>query len=157
MGGFKQYLLSLISAAIICALLNKFPFKAESAKMVIRLMSTVFLLITAFSPFIELGSIDWFEYPEHIRDEADVIIADVQASVADETKKYISDRIRAYIVDRAATYGATVDVQVNVADQGTMHPDAVVITGNISPYGKNALKNMIITELGIPEEKQIWN
>lgn len=156
MDEFKQYLMALMSAAIICALFNKLSFKTQSLKMLIRLISTVFLLITAFSPFIELGSFNWMEYPEYMREDANEIIAAVQVSVAEETEKYISDRIRAYIVDRAATYGATLDVQVNITDRETMIPDTVTIIGNISPYGKNALKNMIIMELGIPEENQIW-
>ena len=156
MYGFKQYLLSLLSAAIICAILNKFSFKAESINSLIRLMSTVFLLITAFSPFVNIGTVSWLEFPVNIQDDAKSIISDVQVSVTDERIKYISDKVGAYIVDRAATYGASVMVRVNITDREKMLPDTVIISGNISPYGKNALKNMIETELGIPEEKQIW-
>ena len=156
MEGVHRYLVSLLAAAIICSLATKISIQFSTIKMLIRLISAVFLLLTAVTPLLKIDINGIVAIPNMPSDEASALINDVKSTVEEDTRKYIIERTQSYIRDRAAGYGATVSVVVELTDNGKKLPDKVTITGSISPYGKTALKRIIAAELGIPEDKQIW-
>ena len=75
---------------------------------------------------------------------------------ADALRQCITDRTEAYILDKACSYGAQLQVAVTVANGEVPVPEAVVIKGNVSPYAKSRLQQIMISDLGIPKENQTW-
>ena len=89
--------------------------------------------------------------------DASNIIDDAKSCVEQETVKIIIAQSQAYIEDKAADYGAKITAVVSATDPNTLVPDAVTISGNVSPYTKNLLQRIIYEDLGIQEDKQTWN
>ena len=75
---------------------------------------------------------------------------------SDAMQEIISAETCAYILDKATELGAEISVEVQLTDENLPVPKSVFLEGNISPYGKKQLTGWMETELGIPEEHQIW-
>jgi hypothetical protein len=69
----------------------------------------------------------------------------------------IKTAAESYILDKAAHYGAQLQVDVAVTAGSIPTLSAVRISGQISPYGKRMLTELIQNDLGIAEEDQIWS
>ena len=74
--------------------------------------------------------------------------------VALRRREGICERLEAYILDKAAALGADVSVRFTLDDQDL--PRTVTLTGSCTPAQKQALARVLAEDLGIPEERQIW-
>ena len=79
-----------------------------------------------------------------------------QASVHDQTVSIIKEKTEAYILEKAESLGLDISVEINFGEADSMVPTEVRISGPVSPYAKDQLSKTISTDLGIPEERQIW-
>ena len=66
----------------------------------------------------------------------------------------IKSRVQAYILDKADSFGTSLEVEV-ILDQDHI-PVSVELQGNISPYARAQLTEIIEEDLGIPKEHQLW-
>ena len=71
-------------------------------------------------------------------------------------RQIITDETRAYIMDKARSYGAEIQVEITLSRANPPVPEGCTIWGQISPYVKQQLKKILITDLGIPEENHLW-
>ena len=152
----RQYIISVLSATIISALAVRFSGKQQATAGIVKLISAVFLLITAISPLVKFQLQDISDYVDMIDVDADNIITDAQSQAETETAAIITDRTQAYIKDKAATYGADVTVTVEISQPDSLIPDTITIEGEVSPYIKEVLQKTITDDLGIREDRQIW-
>jgi hypothetical protein len=87
-------------------------------------------------------------------------IADAIGTGEQEREKALSDIIRqevvTYILRQAKMLHADVAVDVILSDTSMPVPEYVRISGNVAPYAKQQLINIIERELGVAEENQIW-
>ena len=156
MTDLRSYFLSVISAALITAIVRRLMGDKGSAAAVCKLMSGLVLTFTVLSPLVNLnlsgmnGFTDAYAY-----DAQQAVTFGTQIS-ADALEKSIKEKTEAYILDKAKQYDAELSVQVMLTDETIPKPKSVVISGNISPYAKNALQNIIRTDLGVDKEYQIW-
>ena len=70
--------------------------------------------------------------------------------------QFIKERTQSYILDKAQSLNAVLDVEVTLSDDEIPVPVKVCITGKVSPYARGRLENLIIEDLGIEKENQIW-
>ena len=157
MDSLKQYLIGILAAAIIGAIVMHVCDKHLFSANIIKLIVAIFISLNAIAPFLkfDIGSV-----PDHLQDfdiEANQIAEDAKSAVHKETVAVIIQRTEAYIEEKATLYGATVSADVSISSADSFVPDSVVITGNISPFGKISLKKIIEDDLAIPEDKQTWN
>ena len=89
--------------------------------------------------------------------DADEIVSEAQNQSRNELLSIIIEKTETYIVNKAATYDAEITVSVSISEPDTLLPDTMSIEGEVSPYIKEILQNVIAEDLGIPKEKQIWN
>ena len=156
MTDLRSYFLSVISAALITAIVRRLMGDKGTAAAVCKLMSGLVLTFTVLSPLVNLnlsgmnGFTDAYAY-----DAQQVVTFGAQIS-ADALEKSIKEKTEAYILDKAKQYDAELSVQVMLTDETIPKPKSVIISGSISPYAKNALQNIIRTDLGVDKEYQIW-
>ena len=156
MTDLRSYFLSVISAALITAIVRRLMGDKGTAAAVCKLMSGLVLTFTVLSPLVNLnlsgmnGFTDAYAY-----DAQQAVTLGAQIS-ADALEKSIKEKTEAYILDKAKQYDAELSVQVMLTDETIPKPKSVVISGSISPYAKNALQNIIRTDLGVDKEYQIW-
>lgn len=154
MAGFSGYVLSVISAAIIVAIITSFFDGKSGIFGIIKLVSGLFLTFVIISPLTKLDFSIVNDYLEEFTLEG-VEAASVGENLAhDAEADIISGRVQAYILDKANSFGAQLDVEV-VLDQDNI-PVSVKLGGNISPYAKAQMATIITEDLGVSKEHQLW-
>ena len=157
MDNIRQYILTVLSAGIIASIAIRFTAKLQTIGNIIRLVCSVFILTTITSPFLDFKMQDITGYINSFDSDAKDIITEAKSHVEQESISIITERAQAYIEDKAADYGAKITAVVSATDPNTLVPDAITISGNVSPYTKAILQRVIREDLGIQEDKQTWN
>ena len=157
MDTIRQYILSVLSAAIITSLLVRFANKHEAVGGIIKMIASIFLSIAVVSPVMKMQISDISEYVGDLELDANGIIFDAKAQAENETVSIILEKTQAYIEDKAATYGAEITAKVRTTEPDLFRPDIIEIEGSVSPYVKEILQDVIANDLGIQEDNQIWN
>lgn len=156
MDQIRQYLLSILTASVICAILIRLTEKQNFTSAVLKLITALFLSVTLISPLLRLQLGDITSYIGDLETDANSIINDSQLAAAKGKAAIIKEQSEAYILNKAASYGIDISVCVTISDPTTMLPDSVTLEGEVSPYTKQLLQNCIAEELGIPKENQLW-
>ena len=152
----RAFILSIIAAAIICALVTKIsPEKGLHAAM-LKLTCGVFLAFSILYPVtgLRIGKIG---------NLAAGIEADGAQAVAvgeEHSKKILSSvikqRTQAYILDKAASLNVQLQVEVTLSDDDIPVPVAARLEGKISPYAKASLQRILTEDLGMKKEQLTW-
>lgn len=153
MEGFQQYILSLIIAALICAVLNGFVSDGSSREW-IRLLCGVYLLITVAGPLPGFKTISLSDYIAIYQQEADSLAKEGQSQMEQAFSQIIKSETEAYIFDKASKYDA--DLKITVTISKDFLPVSAELEGEIPTPSRKELEKILETELGITKEHQIW-
>ena len=156
MQSIREYLLGVIAAAIICAVVSQISGKGSFLAAAIKLITGAFMLVVLISPIkhIQIRPANLFS---DISLQADEITAAAAETTQESMASIIKEQTRAYILDKADQYGAALTVDVTLSDADIPTPISVKISGKVSPYTKKMLSGIIANDLGIATEAQIWN
>lgn len=157
MDNIRQYLLSIVAAAVIAALAVSLVDKKSTHAAIIKLLASVFLSITVISPWTKIQFDDLSSYFDSLELSAGSIAEEGSNMASKETAAIISSRMEAYILDKASSLGFHPEVTVVLTESPPYTPCSVTLRGTASPYAKNRLQQIILNDLGIPEEEQSWN
>ena len=155
MGFLRQYLLSILTAAIICAIISMLTKRHQAISGIIKMISTIFLSVTIFSPLMDLKIDDNFAFPAQFSQEAEKIISSAQTDIHYETEEIIINQTESYILEKAALYGVNLDVSIKL-NNDTGVPASVILCGMVAPGAKQRIQDLIVEEIGIPKEEQVW-
>ena len=156
MNSVGAYILRLTAAAVICGLISGVVGTKGALASIVKLMTGLFLCFSVISPFLKVNVGNLTGYLEDLQVNGDEIVAEGETAVKRELETIIKSKTEAYILDKAASYGAELAVEVSVDSSETPVPNAVRVSGQISPYGKKQLQQIIANDLGIALEAQIW-
>lgn len=156
MDDIRQYLLSITAAAVICSLITSIMGKKGTYAAIVRMLCGLFMAITMISPLIQIQLSDFSFYYGSIMTEADAAAANGSLMANEAVAAIIKSETETYILDKALSMGLSIEVEVTLSDSGTQHPYKVRLSGTASPYARQKLKEMIASDLGIPEENQAW-
>lgn len=151
----RQYLLSIVGAAIICSIAKNISNEKTLSGAMLRLVAGIIMTVTVLAPVVNLDLNDLPLMTANFMDEASAIAAEGEEMAASARNAIISDRAEAYILDKAAAFGAALEVEVTISD-GTMMPEGARIKGAISPYAKLQLQRIMEQDLQIAKENQQW-
>ena len=151
----RQYLLSIVGAAIICSIAKNISNEKTLSGAMLRLVAGIIMTVTVLAPVVNLDLNDLPLMTTNFMDEASTIAAEGEEMAASARNAIISDRAEAYILDKAAAFGAALEVEVTISD-GTMMPEGARIKGAISPYAKLQLQRIMEQDLQIAKENQQW-
>lgn len=156
MDTLRTYLLTVVSASIICALVINFLGKKSPYSPIIMLLSGLFLSITVISPLTKLNLDNISSYFDDFGTEASAAVYDGTNMANTSVAAIIKENTEAYILDKANSFGATVNVDVSLNDDTPPLPVSVVIRGAVAPYVKVKIQEIIENDLAIPKENQSW-
>lgn len=152
----RQYLIKIISAALICAVVNSFVGKKGALTAALKLLSGLFMAFTVISPLVSVRIQDFTNYLDELSVDSSQCVTAGETMAESTLAGIIKTKTEAYILDKAENYGAVLYVEVNVDGSDLPVPSTVSIKGNISPFGRAQLEKIIADELGIALEDQTW-
>ena len=158
MDGMRTWLLSLIFAAVLCAVARAL-MPEGAVKRVGGLVCGLVLLSAALAPAVRLSPAaaeDWLSQLSAGQEEGE---AELRRALEAGMKDIIEREFAAYIVDKAAEWGLTVTAEVECAasEDGLYLPCRAEVAGPLSQADRSRLTGMIREDLGIPEEGQTYH
>ena len=153
MAGLRSWLLALVAASLICALADALMPKG-AVKRVGRLVCGLVLPSAILSPLagldVESGQ-SWLE--RHLA-SVEFQRAALEEEVNGQMKVIIEQEYAAYIVDKAAQLGAACSARTECRRDGGLYlPQRVEVTGAVPPPLQAELVQIIVRDLGVPEEQ----
>lgn len=145
----KSYLLRLICAAIVCALVRAMAGEGQGLR---KLACGAFLVLTALSIPMkpELPDLDL----NNIFREAETAVREGTAQAESSRGAIIKEALEAYIWNKAAALELAVTVRVELQEDES--PGSVVLTGHGPARARRELTQTLIRELGLGEEDVVW-
>lgn len=153
MNQLTRYILSVTAAAVLVSILRIMAGEGVMGKLT-KLLTGLFLAVTVLSPLVQLEIPDPSGWLEDYLADGDEAARAGEVLAKEYSHAIISEEIEAYILDKAASIGASLAVEVRLDDGGL--PETVTLTGSISPGCRAQLSRMVLEELGVGEEAQIW-
>lgn len=151
----KEYIFSVVCAAVLCAAVADMVEKKGSSGQILKLICGVFLSFTVIRPVTEVELEEFTLFTADIAADAFQISDQGQNQSYNEMEAIITGEIAAYILDKASDFSQ--DLQVDVKLDENLIPVRVFLSGSISPGGKLQLEETIEKDLGIAKEDQIWS
>lgn len=148
------YILSLISAAMITAVICSFFEGKGGTAGIIQIICGLFLSFVVISPLTNLDFSGLERYLDSFSLEASCVAESGKNMAMEAEGDIIKTSVQSYIMDKAETLGASITAEV-MLDQDNI-PVSVELEGNLSPYAKARITGIITDDLGITKEHQIW-
>ena len=156
MEGVREYLLSVTAGAILCGILGSLVGEKGAFSGLYKLISGLVLCFLMISPLVNIELSDFTQFADDLISQGDQAVREGEESRDQMLRQIITDETRAYIMDKARSYGAEIQVEVTLSQSDPPTPESCIITGSLSPYVRQQLKKILITDLGIPEENHTW-
>ena len=152
----RSYILSVIAAAILCALSLRITGKQGSAAAVMRFVCGMVMAAVVVQPIGASVIPDLRGYFTDLEAQVSQTVALGTENSKQMLAQRIQSEIQTYIQDKASLLGAALDVTVEVDNGELPVPVGVVLRGAVSPSAKSVLSQLIEEELGIGKENQTW-
>lgn len=156
MDAIGSYLLHLFAAAAVCTVAIRILRSGGALTVIAKLLCGVFMIYSVMKPLPQLNIHEWGELETELNSRAQSAVAWGEETLKEALSDSIKEKIETYILEKAKEMDADLAVQVEVSDDDIPKPVAVRITGKVSPYAKTRLTDIMINDLGIQKEKQIW-
>lgn len=151
----KDFLATVIYAALICTVLSAIsPKKSASGKLITMLIG-IFFILSLLKPLLRLdySTLGMTNFPDS---NSETFVEDGVNSSSQMLRQVITERTCAYVMEKAASLGMQVSVSIDVTDDTMPVPCSATIQGAVSPYQRERLSYILENELNIPKERQKW-
>lgn len=156
MDRIAAYLMRILGAAVICGCVKSIlPGKGMISRM-IGLLCGLFLAFAVISPFAKLQIETVVPFGNDLHFSSDHLIAQGESQSMEAYREGIISRTEAYILDKAASLAPDLLVEVTLSEDSLSAPCEVTLIGEVSPYTKTLIRDMLETDLNIPREAQKW-
>ena len=147
-----EYVLQLCAGAFLVGILTVI----SGGKSQIKWICGLFLIFLVLSPVRQMDLDFVWELSEKSEQEAQSITQQAQEETFHQIREGIIERTRTYILDEAESLGADIQVVSLSLEEGGFIPVRVELQGDISPYDRMLLSDLLEEDLGIGKEGQIW-
>lgn len=156
MADLGRYIVSVSAAAIFCGILKSILPSKGACGSILRLLTGIFLSFAVIRPLaqVNIGALPVLSHT--YLSEAEAAALDGEVFSRDALADIIKSRTEAYILDKARLLQAELTVSVTLSGDMPPVPVSVRLSGNLSPYARSRLAEILQRELGIAKENQIW-
>ena len=156
MSVLKEYVVSIVAAAIVCAVARGLLGKKTATGRIAYLMSGILVAVTVIAPLRNISFYGVTDYWDDLSYDAQKYVNEGMALAAKQRIDIIKSQSEAYILDKANRMGLQIAVEVELDGYNGNIPCGVVISGNVSPYAREQLGSYMEDTLGIAKENQEW-
>ena len=157
MGAVRSWLLSLIAVSLACAVADAL-MPQGAVKRVGRLVCGLAMVLAILTPLARLDLEDSQRWLEDWLADTRLREEELSKQAGESLKSIIEAECAAYIVDKAAQLGADCGARVlcQATEDGIYLPVRTEVTGTLTVTIQRKLIQAIQTDLGVPEEQQIY-
>lgn len=155
MDPFREYLLRILTTAMICSVVQIYPPKGTCAELS-RLICGIALSVTVIGPLCRLDLSRQIEPLLSFSVEAEDIVADGEAMAQSALSERIRTETEAYIQNKAGQLGARILAEVTVSQDPLPVPVAAAVSGACTSHEQDRIREIISSDLGIPKENITW-
>ena len=152
----RNYLISVIAAAMICAIVTRLVGEKGSVGTLTKLVAGLFLSFTLIKPIASLEFSNLMGWTDEYEHNAAGMVADGENLRSKALSELIKQQTEEYILDKAQALDASLEVEVTLTQDEIPIPVKVRLSGKVSPYAKGRLQDIIKQDLGIEKENQVW-
>ena len=152
----KAYVLSILAAAVVCAVVQGVLNKKSVSGRMIHLLSGILMAVTVIAPLENISFRGVEDYWDNLSVDAQEYVSDGTAMAENQRIAIIKSQSEAYILDKANRMGLQITLEVELDENNGNVPCGVVISGAVSPYAREQLCAYMEDTLGIAKENQIW-
>ncbi len=156
MDSIRQYILSVIAAALLCGIINSLVGSKKASGKIVKLLTGLFMVLTLVAPWTKFNLLNIADITQYISADAQAAVTSGEEAAQNYMGEIIKQQTESYILDKASSLGLDVEVHVGLNGDTPPTPASVTITGTVSPYSKSILSRFIKNDLAIPEENQTW-
>ena len=153
MENLRQYMLSLICAALMCSILIKLAKSTINVEL-IRMLCGLFLLLCFLSPFYQTDFATITEGAFSYTEDAHIAVEEGKNLASEMMLQGITEELKTYILGKAEEMDLALSVEISLDQHGI--PIAVILHGSAEPYQKENIAHILQSDLGIPKENQTW-
>lgn len=153
MEALRQYVLSVVVAALICGILSGLVQNGP-AKDTVRLLCGLFLTITVLKPLTGWDTDHLMDISQTISLETSAVVTEGERLASKAVGDIIKEETEAYILDKASELNVELTVSAILNRENI--PVAAEIEGDVSPFARRRLTQVMETDLGITKENQQW-
>ena len=152
----SEFVLSVIAAALVVSLIGALADQKSTTGNLIKLVGGVFLALTLLQGFRHINLDRFFDRLEFYEIESESAAAFGENISAESLHDIIKSKTESYILDKARLYRANLTVEVTLSHDRIPIPVSVRLKGNVSPFTKYQLQQLIENDLAISKEDQTW-
>ncbi len=156
MDNIRQYIISVVSAAMICGILRSIFSGKGAVEALVKLVSSIFLAFVIIRPVTQIDLDPAGFFPDILSQKGQQAAVQGENLSREALSAIITGETEAYILDKAEELNLQLMVAVTLSDDPLPVPISVRLEGEVSPYAKASLMQTIEQELGIPKEDQQW-
>jgi len=156
MDGLRQYILSVIAAALISGIVIRLVNPKTQHGAIVKVLSGLFMVVTVISPLAKLRLSNISAYINDLEMASQSVTENGENMAYDSMCGIIKEQTESYILEKASSLRLQISVDVKLSNDTVPVPAEIVLTGDASPYAKAQLKVYIANEFGLSEECVIW-
>lgn len=155
MTALKQYILSIVCAAVICAVITGIT-KESGHSRILKLVCGIFLALQIIRPLPGISKLSLADLEPLCLEDAKALTEEGRRLARQEKEQVIIEETESYILSKAASQDPGFSVEVILSDGEDPIPESVVICGSLTEEEKQNLQKVLEEELAIAKENQIW-
>lgn len=157
MDELREYLLGIVAAAVLCGILSRLINPKSTVGIAVKLIAGFLLLLAVVSPWADIRLENVLDWADSITADGAYYVSQGEMMAEEKYRAGIKERTEAYIVDEAKALQCSLQAEVSVSADAMPVPESVILTGDASPYARQALIAVLTQSLGIGREDIIWN
>ena len=152
----KGYILSVVSVAIICAIVRSLLGGTSTTGRIVNLICGILMAVTVVAPLKDISFDMVGSFWNGVRYDAQKYVSEGTLMAENEISHIIKSQCEAYILDKANRMGLQITVEVELDENDRNTPCGVIVSGSVSPYAREQLSSYIEDTLGVCRENQKW-
>lgn len=157
MESIKDWMLGIVSAALICAAATSLIKSGDASGKMAKMLLGLFMALAVFQPMVDIRFDDIWQIGDEVWQQGQSSADTGKNAASHAWAEGIKASAEAYILDKAKNFDAQLTVNVTVDASSPPRLNGVQLSGQVSPYARKLLGDIIANELGIAEEDQQWN
>lgn len=156
MDSVKNYILSIVGAAIVCGVVKSLINEKTATGQMIKLLCGILITITVIRPLVNISFGTVTGYLDSLSVSGNLYVENGKTLAQNEMSAIIKEQTEAYILDKANRMGLEIGVEVELDADNNTCPCGVTISGAVSPYAREMIGAYIEENLGIAKEHLKW-